>query len=283
MKCKKSLITALATITLIPSLMILDTQHEAKAVGNYYYNGMEDHNASAAYHKAKKVDNSQIVIKRYNYAHKNKYKAVGRVSNMDGWKGPGKDSMGTGFMVGNHTFVTNAHVVDKKNGQRTSPSKIKFQLNRDGKKIPYQFHAKNIYKIPSYDMVVVETKENMAQKANVQPLKLATNQKIKSLKFNKKLYSLGYPVMNGNNTYAYWNKLRFLQEASNKSELMTKDKFRAGDSGSPMVDSQYVVYGVRTYGYNLRGSSNHPYAQQEVAGAESLYGNPRDFILKHNK
>ena len=26
-----------------------------------------------------------------------KIKAVGRVSNMDGWKGPGKDSMGTGF------------------------------------------------------------------------------------------------------------------------------------------------------------------------------------------
>ena len=40
--------------------------------------------------KAKKVDNSQIVIKRYNYAHKNKYKAVGRVSNMDGWKGQAK-------------------------------------------------------------------------------------------------------------------------------------------------------------------------------------------------
>ena len=33
---------------------------------------------------------------------------------MDGWKGPGKDSMGTGFMVGNHTFVTNAHVVIRK-------------------------------------------------------------------------------------------------------------------------------------------------------------------------
>lgn len=28
-------------------------------------------------------------------------------------------------------------------------------------------------------MVVVETKENMAQKANVQPLKLATNQKLR--------------------------------------------------------------------------------------------------------
>ena len=159
--------------------MILDTQHEAKAVGNYYYNGMEDHNASAAYHKAKKVDNSQIVIKRYNYAHKNKYKAVGRVSNMDGWKGPGKDSMGTGFMVGNHTFVTNAHVVDKKNGQRTSPSKIKFQLNRDGKRYPINFMLKRYIKSLHTIWFVVETKENMAQKANVQPLKLATNQKLR--------------------------------------------------------------------------------------------------------
>ena len=66
MKFKKLFITALVTTVLVPSLMILDTQHEAKAVGNYYYNGMEDHNASAAYHKAKKVDSSQIVIKRYN-------------------------------------------------------------------------------------------------------------------------------------------------------------------------------------------------------------------------
>lgn len=283
MKFKKAIVSVLATTILVPSMIIFDTHQHAKAVGNYYYNGMENHNASAAYNKAKKVDNSQIVIKRYSYAYRNKYKAVGRVSNMDGWKGPGKDSMGTGFMVGNHTFVTNAHVVDKKNGQRTSPSKIKFQLNRDGKKIPYTFQAKKIYKVPSYDMVVVETKENMVKKANVQSLKLASNQQIKSLKFNNKLYSLGYPVMNGNNTYAYWNKLRFLQESSNKSELVTKDKFRAGDSGSPMVDSKYVVYGIRTYGYNLGGSSNHPYVKQEVAGGESLYSNPRAFILKHNK
>ncbi|WP_345773013.1 trypsin-like serine protease, partial [Mammaliicoccus sp. N-M51] len=131
--------------------------------------------------------------------------------------------------------------------------KIKFQLNRDGKKIPYQFQAKKIYKVPAYDMVVVETKENMVQKAKVQPLKLATNKQIKSLKFNDNLYSLGYPVVNGNNTYAYWNKLKFLQESSNKAELMTKDKFRAGDSGSPMVNGNFEVYALRTYGYNLRG------------------------------
>ncbi len=196
-------------------------------------------------------------------------------------KGLGKDSMVTGFVVGNHTFVTNAHVVDRANGRQTDPKNIKFQLNRDGKKIPYQFQVQKIYKVPAYDIVVVETKENMVQKANVKPFKLATNQQIKSLKFNDNLYSLGYPVINGDNTYAYWHKLKFLQEASNKAELMTKDIFRAGDSGSPIVNRNFEVYALRTYGYNLRGNSDYQYAKQEVAGGESIYGNPRTFILRH--
>ncbi|MCD8796576.1 trypsin-like serine peptidase [Mammaliicoccus sciuri] len=262
-------------------LLLLFAVNKADAVGNYYYNGMESWNADSAYKKALKISNKDIEMERYNYAYKNQYKAVGRVSNMDGWKGPGKDSMGTGFVVGNHTFVTNAHVVDRANGRQTDPKNIKFQLNRDGKKIPYQFQVQKIYKVPAYDIVVVETKENMVQKANVKPFKLATNQQIKSLKFNDNLYSLGYPVVNGDNTYAYWHKLKFLQESSNKAELMTKDIFRAGDSGSPMVNRNFEVYALRTYGYNLRGNSGYQYAKQEVAGGESIYGNPRAFILKH--
>lgn len=62
---------------------------------------------------------------------------------------------------------------------------------------------------------------------------------------------------------------------------MTKDIFRAGDSGSPMVNRNFEVYALRTYGYNLRGNSGYQYAKQEVAGGESIYGNPRAFILKH--
>ncbi|MEJ7490704.1 serine protease, partial [Staphylococcus pettenkoferi] len=88
---------------------------------------------------------------RYNYAHKNKYKAVGRVSNMDGWKGPGKDSMGTGFMVGNHTFVTNAHVIDDHYGRAAAPKYIKFQMNSDGSRMPYVFQATEVIKVPQYD------------------------------------------------------------------------------------------------------------------------------------
>ena len=116
-------------VTLILGLLLLlFAVNKADAVGNYYYNGMESWNANSAYKKAQKINNKDIIMKRYDYAHKNKYKAVGRVSNMDGWKGPGKDSMGTGFVVGNHTFVTNAHVVERANGRQTDPKKIKFQV-----------------------------------------------------------------------------------------------------------------------------------------------------------
>ena len=33
---------------------------------------------------------------------------------MNGHKGKGKDSMGTGTVIGDHTLITNAHVIDDK-------------------------------------------------------------------------------------------------------------------------------------------------------------------------
>lgn len=51
MKFKKAIVSVLATTILVPSMIIFDTHQHAKAVGNYYYNGMENHNASAAYNK----------------------------------------------------------------------------------------------------------------------------------------------------------------------------------------------------------------------------------------
>lgn len=268
---------------IVASVLATMVSTEAKAAGSHYYNGMESWNANSAYNKAKKISNKSITSKHYDYANKTKYKAVGRVSNKDGFKGRGKDSMGTGFVVGDHTFVTNAHVVERANGNIANSKYITFDMNRDGKKIPYRFHAKSIKKVPSYDMVVVRTKENMVAKSKVKPLKIASNKKIKSLKFNSKLYSLGYGWHSDVNTKAYWNRLRFLQQSSNGAELMTKDKFRAGDSGSPMVNGNYEVFAIRTYGYNLRGNSPYAYAKQEVSGGESMYGNPRKFILKNAK
>ncbi|QLK85721.1 serine protease [Staphylococcus sp. 17KM0847] len=277
---KNKLLKGSVTALLLSITLVSPTSQTVQA-STHYYNGLESWNANSALQKAKKVNNKNVSIKHYNYAHKTKYKAVGRVSNRDGFKGRGKDSMGTGFVVGNHTFVTNAHVVEKRNGQQSAAKYITFDLNRDGKRIPYRFHAQSVKRVPGYDLVVVKTKEHMVNRAKVQPLKLASNTQIKKLKFNDRLYSLGYPWQGNDNTKAYWNRIVFLQQSSNGFELLSKDKFRSGASGSPLVNSRYEVFGVRTYGHNLRGSATSIYAKQEIAGAESLYGNPRQFILKN--
>ncbi|MBX8994500.1 MULTISPECIES: serine protease [Staphylococcus] len=249
--------------------------------GHYDYDGMYPSNANSAYQKATNINNNDVTIKHYGYANKTKYKAVGRVSNVDGWKGKGKDSMGTGFMIDKHTFLTNGHVIDNPNGKAVAAKNVTFEMNRDGNKRPYKFHANRISKVAGQDIAVVNTKEDMSKAA--QPLKLATQKQIQGLKYKDRLYSLGYPWQNNDNTKAYWNKFRFLQYSSNHTELMFKDKFRAGASGSPIVNNKYQVYGLRTYGWNLRGNSTDKYSQQEVAGGEALTTQAQQFINNHRR
>ena len=73
---------------------------------------------------------------------------------------------------------------------KSAPKYIKFQLNRNGKSIPYTFHANEVIKVPQYDIAIVHTKENMSKYAK--PMRIATDSEIKKLKFNTPLYSLGY-------------------------------------------------------------------------------------------
>ncbi|EHJ09164.1 trypsin-like serine peptidase [Staphylococcus simiae] len=276
----KQLIASAVTV-----MTMLMTANSAQAAENYYYDGMHSPNDAQALSKAKKISNHDVTISHYDYANKTPYKAVGRVSNNDGWKGYGKDSMGTGFVVGPHTFLTNGHVIDRKNGQPAAAKEITFDMNRDGKNIPYHFHATKVIKVPQHDIAIVYTKENLAK--YVQPLKLASDSQISHLKFNDRLYSLGYPWQfdgkKDDNTKAYWNKYRVLQRSGNGTEIQIKDKFRSGASGSPMVNNKYQVFGLRTYGYNLRGNSSGEYAKQEVAGGEAVNGFAGKYIKERIK
>ena len=68
--------------------------------------------------------------------------------------------MGTGTVIGAHTFVTNAHVIDDQYGRAAAPKYIKFQMNRDGSRMPYVFQATEVIKVPQYDIAVVHTKQN---------------------------------------------------------------------------------------------------------------------------
>lgn len=274
----KYLKTGLSTIAVGALALTLGIGGESKAAGNYYYDGMTYNNSNSAYQKAKTINNSQLKIKRYDYANKTKYKAVGRVSNYDGWKGKGRDSMGTGFMIHKHTFLTNSHVVDNANGNTSKAKSIKFDLNRDGKHKAKRFDVTKVDKVPYADVAIVHTKQDMSKYAK--PLKFASEWRIDHLKQGQNLYSLGYPWQNGDNTYAFWNKLKYLQKSSNNTEILTKDKFRAGASGSPMVDGKYRVYGLRTYGYNIWNNGNTKFAKQEVSGGEALTGYTRKYIEK---
>lgn len=254
---------------------------EAHAAGDYYYNGMASNNEATAYPKAKKISNSSLDIHHISNTMNTKYKAVGRVSNKDGWKGLGKDSMGTGTVIGNYTFITNAHVIDTAKGSAANPKYISFDMARDGSRKPYTFHATKVVKVPNADVALVYTKEKMSQYAT--PLKLASNAQINGLKYNTKLYSVGYPWQNGDNTKTHWSSYRFIQKSSNGTELQTKDKFRAGASGSLMVNGNYQIFGLRTYGYNLWANSTTNYAKVEMAGGEEMNGATGNFVRTHIK
>lgn len=259
---------------------------EAQAVGNYYYDGLHAGEYSG-YLKAKKISNSSISNKYYPNASQSNLKSIGRVSNLNGWKVgipeyKGQDSMGTGTVIGAHTFVTNGHVIDDKYGKAAAPKYIKFQLNRNGKSIPYTFHANEVIKVPQYDIAIVHTKENMSKYAK--PMRIATDSEIKKLKFNTPLYSLGYSKINGDNTKPYFSKFRVTQFSPNGSEIQTKDIFRSGASGSPMLNSKYTtMYGMRTYGHNLGGTATDMYAKQEASGGESFKGYAGKFVRQHIK
>lgn len=276
---KNKMKAVIASLVLLTSVAV--TGYEAQAAGDYYYNGMTNYNASTAYPKTKRISNKEVTIHHIANESKGKYKAVGRVSNKDGWKGRGKDSMGTGTVIGKYTFITNAHVIDTAKGSAAAPKYITFDLNRDGKAKTFTFHATKVVKVPYADVALVYTKEKLTNYA--QALPIASNTQINQLKYNRNLYSVGYPWQNGDNTKSHWSKLKFIQKSSNGTELQTKDIFRAGASGSPMVDGSYRIYGLRTYGYNLWGTSTDAYAKAEMSGGEALNGSTGNFVRSHIK
>ena len=97
-------------------------------------------------------------------------------------------------------------------------------------------------------------------------------------------HSLGYSKINGDNTKPYLSKFRVTQFSPNGSEIQTKDIFRSGASGSPMLNSKYTtMYGMRTYGHNLGGTATDMYAKQEASGGESFKGYVGKFVRQHIK
>lgn len=271
---------AVAASLLGASLIIPQASHEAQAVGSYDYNGLHQQNSQSGLQYAQQFSNNSISINHVKNPKKAGYEAIGRVSNLNGWKGAGKDSMGTGFIIGNHTFATNAHVVETKAGNQANPQHVKIVTERNGKAKKYTFNAKKIEKVPGADMVLVHTHQDMSK--HVKPLKLASEKEINGLKLGSNFKAPGYDIVQGNDNTKLWESHgKALMTTTDGHELMTKQIFRAGGSGSPMLTKDNKVLGISAYGYNLRGNSPGVEAQNELAGGFKMTGSVRDFVNKH--
>lgn len=244
----------------------------------YYYDGMKRENTRIALPIISKYPNSTTFMKSIPNKYK-KYEAIGRISNRNGWAGPEYETMGTGFVIDDYTILTNAHVVDDEHGKATEAKHLTFELNRNGDDIPYEFDVTEVIKVPYADVAILHTNDKLTDFAK--PLKLATDRQIMRLKRGQGLYSVGYPFDGEFYEKRYYNKALFIMHSKNKTEFILKDKFRAGASGSPLMDSKQYVYGIRTYGYDLYGDDHSRYSRVEYAGAESLYGYTGNFVLEH--
>lgn len=273
-------ITGVVAASLIgTSLIIPQASHDAQAVGSYDYNGLHQQNSQSGLNYAQQFSNTELSINHVKNTKKSNYQAIGRVSNTDGWKGKGKDSMGTGFIIGNHTFATNAHVVETKEGHQANPKNITLVTERNGKAKQHTFNAQKIEKVPHADMVLVHTKQNMGK--HIQPLKLASEKQINHLKLGDDFKAPGYDKIKGDNTQLWESHGKALMTTTDGHELMTKQIFRAGGSGSPMLTKDNKVLGISAYGYNLQGNDPSIEAQNELAGGFKMTGAVRDFIDQH--
>ncbi|GGB01524.1 serine protease [Macrococcus hajekii] len=274
---RKTVLSWSLGLTLATSIVFADDV--SAFITKYYYDGEQLSNLKAAASLADDYPNSEVYMKYTGYNTTSPYKAVGYIRNTYGWNGG--ESMGTGTVIDDYTVLTNAHVIDNKNGYATAASHLSFLMNRDGTYIPYRFAIKGVRKVPNSDLALIYTTKRLS--AYVKPLTFATETQINSLKTGQPLFSVGYPRFNGRYDRRVWNRILFLRQSSNHNELMLKDMIRAGASGSPLVDSRYRIYGVRTYGERVDGFDENIYAKYEIGGAFALKGKTREYIMQYKQ
>lgn len=227
-----------------------------------------------AYPISQKLGSHGVDFDNMNNYHSESYNGVGRVLNERKVKGKLMNHVGTGFVIDDHTFLTNAHVTSEVDGTMSKSSQITFQPNRDGIKKPNEFHAEKIEQIKGLDLVVVHTHEKMTDK--VKPLKIADKSEIKKMKTGDNLHYVGYPRTDyTSNMDRLISRGYFLNTSDlglGHRGIITKIKVRTGASGSPIINNKGHVVAINSYSYNPKGYNNSPYAKSEISGGIMLEG-----------
>lgn len=251
--------------------------------------------ANEAKSKAAAIPNSELTVKRVNNP-KGSYSGVGRIYN----KGVTK---GTAFVVGDHTIITNNHIVRK---TTVSPDRKQYANDLDklynpisadklefapaynaGSAMLGTYEIKDVQMIRGLDIAVLHTKKKIDPR--VTRYKLASESSINHLKQNDAIYGVGYPskdllpITYHYNLERNWRMYKFtgyyLQKAKTQDpQFYTKMIIRKGSSGSPIFNSNNEVIGVNSNGFNITNKATWQAAPYEMAFVQSLTGKQRQTI-----
>lgn len=235
---------------------------------------------------AQQQDVSRISISKYrDNPLATVYSGIGRVMY-------DKMPAGTGFVIGDYTFLTNAHVVDSpdatKRFQPMDTTKMTFQPGFQNGKGKYNFHIEKIIFVSGTDIAIVHTKEKMTS-TDVRTMKLATEEEINNMKTGDRIHIAGYPNQNKMDDYneLYWSKGIYLQSVINtgmpestvtSTVAVSRGLTSEGSSGSPVMNSDYKVIGVHSIGFDRTDV-----AKYDIIGSASISGYNRTVIDKYIK
>ncbi|HCV0533146.1 TPA: serine protease SplF [Staphylococcus aureus] len=163
---------------------------------------------------------------------------------------------GTGFVVGNHTIITNKHVTyHMKVGDEIKAHPNGFYNNGGG--------LYKVTKIVDYpgkeDIAVVQVEEKSTQPKGRKFKDFTSKFNIASeAKENEPISVIGYPNPNGNKLQMYESTGKVLSVNGN---IVSSDAIiQPGSSGSPILNSKYEAIGVIYAGNKPSGESTRAFA-----------------------
>lgn len=180
-----------------------------------------------------KIDKRTKISNAYN----SEYNGIALIQSIKS-----KKDYGTGFFVGKNTLLTNKHVVGE--ALKDRKKMIVRVIGKNNKYFDYKISK--IIEDPKEknDLAIVKIQTNSNDKgtlSNIKPLNLASNNKVKQLKKNDNLYTIGYP---GDKPYSTLWKSKGIIKEFGENFVTFSALIEAGNSGSPIFNESNQIVGL---------------------------------------